>query len=337
MSTISSLIPATKTSAVETALLETFGKIEVDTISLLVGGLSGSGVYKIVVDSKPYLLKLPEPQVGMVAPPPIYYQLAAKSGIAPCFYYHDKNTGVSISDFIEHSPIFTLPPEKIIREMAAIIKAIHDVEVDGTATDLLQLVDNMVQWLQESGLFTKDVWQEFLSYYEIIRERYPWNDSDKVLSHNDLNPSNTLWDGKKVWIIDWDVASVNDRYVDLSITANFFVHRPEDEQLFLEIYFDEEVSAVQKARFFIMRQVCRIVYTKEMLQRAVAGKPAEVLNFIGAEVINLKEVGTRMRTGKLSLQTCEGQYQYGMALFHEALEQMRSEKLADSIASLSVR
>ena len=325
---LSSLIAASRISAVEMALLQTFGKTEVDEITLLRGGLSGSAVFKMVIDDQPYLLKLSEPSTTITAPPPLYLQLVGKAGIAPPLHYLDAATGVSISAFIESTPIFSLPPDKIISELAVTIKAVHQVTVDGMALGLLKLVDGVVQWLEQSNLFAQNIWDEFMCYYGIIKNKYPWQDTEKVLSHNDLNPSNILWDGKKVWIIDWDVASLNDPYVDLAIAANFFVHRQADEKLLLDVYFGKAASPLQIARFNIMRQVCRIIFAKEMLQRAVQSKPAVFLHQVDVEGSSLKEVGTQLRTGKLSLQTYEGQFMYGKALFNEALQQMRSPQFA---------
>jgi thiamine kinase-like enzyme len=335
MSTLlSPFIPANRIDAVEKAMIQTFGRSEAQKISLLSGGLSGASVCKIVVEGQTYLLKLFDPQAAMAAPPSIYQQLVADAGIAPPLHYHNELTGVSISGFIESSQIFFLPPEKIIQELALSIKAIHHIKVDGKAMDLLTLVDGVVQWLQQSDLFRQEVWDEFFIYYHSIRSIYPWNDTLKVLSHNDLNPTNTLWDGNKIWIIDWDVASINDPYVDLATAANFFVQRPGDEKLLLDIYFNGNASDIQTARFFIMRQICRLVYSREMLQRALINKPADVFHDTDGAEGSLRKVTTQLRTGKLSLQTWEGQYLYGKALFQEALGQMRSAQLAHHIACL---
>jgi thiamine kinase-like enzyme len=38
-----------------------------------------------------------------------------------------------------------------------------------------------------------------------------------------LKPENILFDGHRVWLLDWKAALVNDRYFDLAIAANFVV------------------------------------------------------------------------------------------------------------------
>jgi thiamine kinase-like enzyme len=42
-----------------------------------------------------------------------------------------------------------------------------------------------------------------------------------VFSHKDLNPMNLLWDGQRVWLLDWDSAGPAHPYMDLATLANF--------------------------------------------------------------------------------------------------------------------
>lgn len=99
-----------------------------------------------------------------------------------------------------------------------------------------------------------------------------------VSSHNDLNPNNILFDGKKIWVIDWEAAFQNDRYVDLAIVAKTFVHNQEDEAIFLQTYFGEQLDEYKRARFFLMQQICRMYYAMIMLKLAAAQKPADHLH-----------------------------------------------------------
>ena len=92
-------------------------------------------------------------------------------------------------------------------------------------------------------------------------------------SHNDLKPENILFDGDRVWLVDWEAAFLNDRYVDLAVVANFAVNSEADEQAYLERYFGESAGAYRLARFFLMCQVAHIFYAIVFLSlAAVAGK-----------------------------------------------------------------
>jgi thiamine kinase-like enzyme len=39
-----------------------------------------------------------------------------------------------------------------------------------------------------------------------------------------------LFDGQRVWLVDWQAAFVNDRYFDLAVAANFVVTNDADER-----------------------------------------------------------------------------------------------------------
>ena len=334
MSLINSpLVPTSRIAAVEAALVAAFGTSAVTDLSLLAGGLSTSPVYKIVVDNKSYVLKLNAPATNTTLANPL--ALAAAAGIAPPLYYQDLATGISISGFVDNKPIrAALEPGKLIAGLAAIIKAIHSVPCEVEGDDLLETVDAMIDKFRQSKILSGAVPDECFEHYEKIRERYPWKDTNKVFSHNDLNPSNIVYDGERIWIIDWDVAFLNDRYIDLANVANFFAHTGEQENILLNAYFDNAVDEYKKARFFIMRQVCRIIYAMLMFQLAAQGKPADYLHNQEMEGISLREFGALMGAGKLSLAAYEGQLMFGKALLNEALHQMRSPRFESALAQL---
>ena len=50
------------------------------------------------------------------------------------------------------------------------------------------------------------------------------------------------FDGNRIWLVDWESAFLNDRYVDLAIVANFFVKDEAQEEAYLSAYFGEPVE-----------------------------------------------------------------------------------------------
>jgi hypothetical protein len=323
MSLLNSLIPASRLAAVEAALLQAFGSTAVTDISLVSGGLSGSYVYKL---NQQYVLKLNETPLSE----PL--TLAADAGIAPTLYY--AANGVYISEYIHNRPIRSaFLPDKLIVELAGAIKAIHAIPYNTVGNDLQRTIATMIDNFKRTNILSGQVFDECFQQYEIINSKYPWQDTNKVFSHNDLNPGNILCDGEKVWIVDWDVASLNDRYVDLANVANFFVHTDEQEKSFLQIYFDN-VDEYKTARFYIMRQVCRIIYAMLMFQLAAQGKPADYAHNQEMEGISLRDFGALMAAGKISLATYEGQLMFGKALLNEAVAQMRVPRFITSLSQL---
>lgn len=333
--TLALLVPANRLAAVEKALLLTFNTKLANTIEPLAGGLSASAVYKIEIHGTPYVLKLDEPGKSEAHNS---LEIAATAGIAPALFYFDAAEGIAITAFIERKPlrdVFT-SPEWLLQQLAKTVKGIHTMPRLAKEGNLLQTVDELVNAFRQSRLLTGPLYDECFTYFEQLREAYPWQDTDKVSSHNDLNPNNIICDGEKIWIIDWDAAFLNDRYVDLAIAANFFVSSDAQENCFLEAYFDNDPDAYKKARFFLMRQVTRLVYALLMFRLAAASAPQGQLPDADLAHVSLAETGRLLGTGQLSLASYEGQLLYGKSLLKEALNCMRSERFTAALEALVV-
>ena len=86
--------------------------------------------------------------------------------------------------------------------------------------------------------------------------------------HNDLNGGNILWDGRKVILIDFEAATLEDPYFDLATVINHFIFDPDLEMRFLEVYFGAETSDSQHVRLSLMKQVSHCYYAAHFLSFA---------------------------------------------------------------------
>lgn len=331
-----SIIPSDRIAAVEAALQQGLQGQTVTEIMPLAGGLSTSSVYKIIANGHPYVLKLDAPVSNTSISGAGNPRLAADAGIAPPLFHQDKVTGISISGYINNTPVrSSFAPDKLAVELARTIRKAHDIPCPGGGNDLLSIIDGLIAIFKQSGILNGPVFDECFTHFGAVRSKYPWSDKDQVFSHNDLNPNNILCDGERIWIIDWDMASVNDRYIDLANAANYFIHTPAHEQLFLGTYFDGPPNERQLSRFFIMRQLCRIIYAMLMFQLAARHKPAGYVHDQEMEGITVSAFGALRSIGQISLASYEGQFMYGKALVNEAVAQMRSARFAEALARLA--
>src|SRR5262249_19398036 len=115
--------------------------------------------------------------------------------------------------------------------------------------------------------------EEVFTQYERVCAVYPRLDQDMVSRHSDLKPENIVFDGQRVWLVDWQAAFVNDRYFGLAVVANFVVVNDADERLYLEKYFGQPPDEYQRARLFLMRQVMHVFYATVFLLPGSAGQP----------------------------------------------------------------
>ncbi|MEX6687533.1 phosphotransferase [Danxiaibacter flavus] len=327
----SSIIPADKATLVASIIQATFGQ-EASAVFLLKGGLSGAIVYRIVVNGESYVLKLDTPGEEDIY---AMNKIAAAAGIAPEIFYADHTQGISISAFIDAKPVRAhfADPVSLAQAMGKLVRKMHDMPVFKKQGDMQGLVNELIKKIKASAsaVFAAPAFDETFCYYEQVNRAYPWHDTDKVASHNDLNPNNILFDGEHIRIVDWDAAFANDRYVDLSVAAISFANGAAQENALLEAYFGEALNDYNRARFFLMRQICRIVYAIMMFQLAntavsgIIGSNPESLHF------TMADIGALARSGKFDVATSEGQFYYGIALFNDALNAMRSEQFEPAL------
>lgn len=329
-------IPEVKLEAVERVLKTTFNTASVDSVEQLAGGLSTSVVYKIVVHGKPYILKI------ILKPDafndPIRHctciNLAAQAGVAPFVYYANED-GVSITDFIEAKPLPKPLKTDHLIELAGIVQAIHSASNFPPLVNYLAGIDGFIQPFKASQLLPEKATQEHFKYYAEIQKAYPRHDPDRVPSHNDLNPRNLLFDGQRIWVVDWEAAFQNDRYVDLAIVANHCVATEAQEEIYLKAYFGDALDDYKRARFFLMRQVCLMFYAMSFMRFATVLQAQNRVIDDRMETVRYRDFTAQIASGAVSLASAEGQFLYAKVLLNEALHNMKTSRFADSINQMN--
>jgi len=331
--TYQQIIPTAYLPGVEAALQSTFQKAAVEHLELLSGGLSGSKVYKIIVDDHPYLLKLDARSALKVEGLSVVLNQTSEAGIAPRLYYYNQEDGVSITGFVAAQPLqASMTQDHIIEGLGKNLRVLHRLPCCAKGKDLWETIDGFIAAFQQSKVLTGAIINDTLAAYAKIKQAYSCKESDMVLSHNDLNPGNILCDGMRLWFIDWDAASLNDRFVDLAAVANFFVHTEDQEMRLLRTYFDGEPTPEQSSRFFLMRQVSRLIYGMLLGQLAGQAKPAGYIHDQKMDDCTLRRFGELIRSGQISMQTYEGQLFYAKANFNAAFNNIWSGRFEESLS-----
>jgi aminoglycoside phosphotransferase (APT) family kinase protein len=330
-----SVIPAEKQDVVARALQATFGSTPLDQIELLSGGFTSAIVCRIVVAGASYVLRVIQ-HVDAFNDPIRQYacmNTAAAAGIAPRVYYADATDALSITAYIAPKELSSGFPdyETLLRELAGMIRTIHSTPLFPVLIPFMEGMDLFVQGFQASALLPLELVQEHFSFYNEIRSVYPRDDTDLVSSHNDLNRNNLLFDGKKIWVIDWEAAFRNDRYTDLANIGNFFARDEREEDIFLGAYFGESLDDYKRSRYFLMRQTCHFFYALAILQVVAGQKPAGESVETSMETPRLREFLAGFAVTGSPLGRWEGKLLFAKVLLNEALYQMKTPRFAASI------
>ena len=74
-----------------------------------------------------------------------------------------------------------------------------------------------------------------------------------VSSHNDLIPSNILFDGERLWLIDWEYGGFNSPWFDLGGLASHNELSAAQEDWLLEAYFGAPPTVDLRRRYAAMK------------------------------------------------------------------------------------
>ena len=139
------------------------------------------------------------------------------------------------------------------------------------------------------------------------------HDQRKVFSHCDLHPANSLWDGERVWLVDWERAGLAHPYIDLATICNF-LSLPDDIALsLLEQQEQQPIDEAKRRVFAAMRDLCRVAYGAVFFRRVPDFMPFASR----ADTPTLRECFAMLTTGKLQLGEPQGASLIGAAFLKQ--------------------
>jgi Phosphotransferase enzyme family len=273
------MIPEEKNAGVAHALHETFGVTKFEDIRDLTERPGSNRAFRIVVRGSAYLLRI-NTRPGDITRHFTCMQAAADAGLAPRVRYTSVEDRISITDFVTAVP---LPAQEALFRIPAALRTLHALlpfpgaPFNTTCTFLLNegpALDGFLQKFRASNILLENETEELLARYKQVTAVYSCLDSYMAPGHNDLfKPDNLLFDGNRLWLVDWEAAFQNDRYADLAVVANMIVTNEPEERVYLQEYFGAPPDEYQRARFYLMLQVAHMFYAMAFLMLGSAGTP----------------------------------------------------------------
>jgi len=319
------MIPGNKQAGVTKALQRTFDTDAFESIEQLTKGLSGAMVFKITMNGMPYLLRI----INNTRDNPEYYfgclQSAASAGLAPRIRYLDIEDKISIIDFIEDH-YFPIPEARM--KMADMLRHLHALPKFSYQLNYLDASDMFLQKFLAADIVSANAFKELVGSYTRIVSVYPRNDADTLVScHNDVKRDNILFDGVRPWLVDWEAARLNDRYVDLAAIANFVVKNDRDETEFLKRYFGETFDEYKQARFFLMSLVVHMFCFTLCSISSSAGKSLD----INMSTPGFNEFHDALWNCEINLANNDERLQYGLVHLKEFLNKSQTKRFEESV------
>jgi hypothetical protein len=339
-----SMIPQEKSAAVTRALLEAFGVTEFEDIRKMTKGHAAALKFRVVVQGRPYLLRIIMLTNSMLGPTRQFTCMkgAAAAGMAPHVWYTSTEDQISITDFVEEVPF---PATEALVRMPIVLRTLHALppfpegvhHLDTTCMFLMHkgaAADGFIRNFQESNILSHSEYQELLAWHAQLSAVYPHHAPDMVSSHNDLfKPDNILFDGHRVFLVDWEAAFRNDRYADLAVVANLLVTNDAEERLYLQAYFGQPPDAYQLARFFLMQQIVHMFYAMAFLLLGSSGKPVDW----SEKAPEFNAFQRRMWAGEVNVSDKDTKIVYGKVHWERLVRNMHQSRFNEALRIVSDR
>jgi aminoglycoside phosphotransferase (APT) family kinase protein len=294
------------------------------TITRVAAGLSGAGVYRVETAGRTFVLK-----VARDDEPPAAWrrklhiqQLAANAGLAPRIVHTDEALRAVVSAFVvdRSFPAFYGNPqtrEAAVAMLGRMLRRVHELPLPREADSRSAREFLATVW---SGLVSSFALPAFVgdAVRRVLTEEGPARERALVLSHNDVNPTNLVYDGESLLLLDWDTAGANEPFYDLAAISVFARMDESTCRALLEVYDGAPVPSLP-ARFAYCRREVAVLCGAMLLNLARQSGHAGAT---GAETLDsvpsLADFYQRIRAGSLSVATGEGQWWFGLALMRES-------------------
>lgn len=294
---------------------------EIRDVARLAGGLSGAEVYAVTTSTGRFVLRTQGASRAVWSRAIALQRLAADAGIAPELVAVDEGSGTAISVLIEGTPfgLAAWQPEQRSAAFASLVQVLarlHAIPLDPAvfpAEDILELARAI--WTKQSRRPGFPAWAIELEARLDAACAIIARDPRRVFSHMDLSPMNVLWDGQRVWLLDWDIAGLAHPYMDLAAIANFMNLADADALGLLAAQERATIDDTQRQVFLAMRDLSRITYGA-VFMRLIPDLTA--MAFASrADTPTLKDCYAALAAGSLSPAAASGQAMLGAAMFKQ--------------------
>ena len=152
-----------------------------------------------------------------------------KENLFPKIIYSDYKNSLYVYEYFEGKELQTLNKELIIM-IGSKLKKLHSLELDKNLNSFESQIYLYIQKINQNK--NNKILKEGIKFYTKLKN----NKFDNVVSHNDLNNSNILFNNHEVRFIDYDYLSINDRFCDLARICSSYKFSKTDIEVFLESY-----------------------------------------------------------------------------------------------------
>jgi len=283
-------------------------------VTPLRGGASGAAVYRVEAATGAFVLKLHHGAAEEWPDKLAIQRAAAAAGVAPAIVHVDEAHRAIVSELVVDrgfAPFYFDPNRRAVAldTLGGLLRRVHELPAPPGAkvADARKMLAAMQPDLAAAPAFVGEAIARALAS-DVPADR------PVALCHNDVNPSNLVFDGARLYLLDWDTAALHDPLYDLATVA-MFLRMDEPTCLRLLTAHDGQPVRVLPARFIAHRRVVAAMCGAIFLRMGGPAKGPETVD----GVLDLGEFYARLRTGGMSVGSPEGMRTFGLVLLKQSL------------------
>ncbi|QPF82467.1 phosphotransferase [Bradyrhizobium genosp. L] len=261
-------LPPAEHDAAQAALRDVLGATPIDAVTPVSGGATTARLFRIDAGGHSYVLRI-EGEPSPLRNPHQYVSLriAAEAGIAPRLHYVNETSRIAVMDFVRRRPLASFPGglPALTRALGELLARLQATPTFPYFVRYPDIVGRLWAHVCRTGLFAPGVLDRYSEHLERIRAAYVWDDAHSVSCHNDSIPANILFDGERLWMIDWESAYRNDPLTDIAIVSGGIARTPELQEILLRAWLGRTPDDALLGRLALLRALARLFYAGVLL------------------------------------------------------------------------
>lgn len=257
------LIPDHRRDGATDALRRALGTTQFDAAQVLSGGVSGALILRLTTGTRDCVLRIEPERIARHHRERHFAAMsaAAEAGAAPAVHFCDADAGVCVMDFVAAQPLASHPggPVGFARALGELLAKVRGAAPFTDFGSYPDLVGTLMAGLTASGRFPASELDACHQGLARIAGGLTWNEA-RASSHNDISPRNLLFDGARLWLVDWELAWLNDPLADLAIATTELAVGEALEIELLDASFGRAPDKALLARLAVTRLLTQLAY-----------------------------------------------------------------------------
>jgi hypothetical protein len=212
---------------------------------------------------------------------------------------------------------------------AGIAPPVHGTTTFPPRRDHLENLAGLLRHLESSGRVAPGLLDPHREGFAALRTAYPWQPETHVSAHNDPNQFNLLYDGERLWLVDWETAACNDPMIDIATACSYLAPSPDLRDRLLSASLGRPPDELVRAKLVLAENLVRL-FAGCILLAIVVDPTRSTTSDLDA--MTPAEFGDRIARGDLVAGTAATTLAYAKIVLSMFVTAMRTPEVRTAMA-----